>query len=498
VTALLALAQDHAFGQPTGSQLRATVLAQKAADVMGLGAAERGTTWWTSTLRFLGCTGHAFETALLFGDEIDLRAWSLRADASNPVELLREMLARAGPGRSGLGRVRAVLSILATGKSAAEDNFRMACEVADAFAVRLGMDGEVRAALAANFERWNGRGLPSGLAGAAIPRPMRIAQITQELEVVARVDTIDTALDMVRSRRGRAYDPEIADVVVAEAPSWWREVQEVDPWDAALALAPPGPALDQAAVREALLVLADFADLKSPWTAGHSRGVADLACAACGPDAEPGALVHDLGRVAVPNSIWDKPGPLTRDERERVELHTLVTEQLLRRVPYLAQVADIAGAAHERLDGSGYHRRAGAAQLGEVARVMAAADCYQALTSDRPHRRALDPTAAAEALRAMASSGQLDSEAVERVLAAAGHHRRARVDLPAGLTAREAEVLALVGRGLTTGQIARALVISAKTADRHIQNTYRKLGVSTRGAAALFAIEHGIVAADSR
>ena len=498
MTALLALAQDHAFGQPPGSQLRATVLAQEAANSMGLDAAERATTWWTSTLRFLGCTGHAFETALLFGDEIDLRAWSLRADAANPVAFLREMLVRAGPGRSGLGRIRAVLSILATGKSAAEENFRMACEVADAFCVRLEMDDDTRAALAANFERWNGRGLPTGCTTTAIPRPMRIAQIAQELEVVARLDTIDTALDMLRSRRGNAYDPEIADAVGAGARSWWREVQALDPWDAALALAPAGQPLDSAATREALFVLADFADLKSPWTAGHSRGVAELAGAAYGPEAEAGALVHDLGRVAVPNSIWDKPGPLTRDERERVEVHALVTEQLLRRVPYLARIADIAGAAHERLDGSGYHRRATATLLDEVPRVVAAADCYQAMTSDRPHRRALDSTGAAEELRAMASAGQLDSEAVERVLAAAGHHRRSRVELPAGLTAREAEVLALVTLGLTTGQIAQALVISTKTADRHIQNTYRKLGVSTRGAAALFAIEHGIVTTANR
>ena len=113
------------------------------------------------------------------------------------------------------------------------------------------------------------------------------------------------------------------------------------------------------------------------------------------PAAEAAALVHDLGRVAVPNTIWDKPGPLTRDERDRAETHALVTDQLLRRVPYTATLAGSACAAHERLDGSGYHRRVGGAHLDEAQRVIAAADCYQAMTSDRPHRAALAPADAA-------------------------------------------------------------------------------------------------------
>ena len=85
VAALLAVAQDYAFGQPPGAQLRSTVIAQEVALAAGLDDSGRETTWWTSTLRFLGCTGHAFETSVLFGDEISLRAWSLEADASNLV-----------------------------------------------------------------------------------------------------------------------------------------------------------------------------------------------------------------------------------------------------------------------------------------------------------------------------------------------------------------------------------------------------------------------------
>jgi HD-GYP domain-containing protein (c-di-GMP phosphodiesterase class II) len=496
ICALLAVAQDHAFAQPAGAQLRATVLAQHLADAAGADQSERAATWWTSALRFLGCTGHAFDVAVVFGDEIEMRAESMQADFANPFDMMRLMVTHAGPGTSGLNRMRSVLSVLAGGKKAAEMNFRSACEVADVFAKRLDLDDDVRAALAASFERWNGRGLPTGMKGEAIPRPMRIAQVSQELEVLARIEGIDRALSIIRKRRGKAYDPDLTDLVLDGAAAWWTRVEPLDPWDAALQVAPAGRALDNQAVREAWLVLADFSDLKSPWLGGHSRSVAALVAEACGPDAEMAALLHDLGRVAVPNTVWDKASTLTRDERDRAESHALVTDQLLRRVPFTKPLADVAAAAHERLDGSGYHRRLAAAHLDAAPRVLAAADCYQAMVSDRPHRNALTREQAAEQLRAMGAEGRLDAEAVERVLVAAGHRRAVRPALPAGLSAREAEVLRLLALGLTTRQVAEQLVISTKTADHHVQHIYTKIGVSTRGAAALFAIEQGILTAE--
>jgi HD-GYP domain-containing protein (c-di-GMP phosphodiesterase class II) len=494
VTALLAVMQDHAFGQPPGSQLCATVLAQHLACAAGADVGERATTWWVSALRFLGCTGHAFEVAALFGDEIELRDRSLRVDSANPADMLRLMIGHAGPGLSGLPRLRSVVATVATGRKAVEYNFRTACEVADALATRLGLDITARTALATSFERWNGRGVPNGIAGTAMPRPMRIAQLAQEFEVLARLTGVSEAVEILRARRGRAYDPELTDLLLHGGAAWWAAVEPVDPWDAALDAAPPVVPLDEHGVREALLVVADFADLKSPWTNGHSREVAALTRAACSPAAGSAALLHDLGRVAVPNTIWDKPGPLTRDERDRAETVPLVTDQLLRRVPFTAELAPTASAAHERLDGSGYHRRVTGAQLDVAQRVLAAADCYQAMTTARPHREPHSPAAAAAELRSLARTGRLCGESVERVLAAAGHRRAARGVLPAGLTVREVEVLGLVALGLTTRAISARLAISAKTADHHVQHIYAKIGVSTRGAAALFAAQHGLLA----
>lgn len=203
------------------------------------------------------------------------------------------------------------------------------------------------------------------------------------------------------------------------------------------------------------------------------------------------ALVHDLGRVAVSTRIWQKPGPLTPDEWERVRLHAYHTERVLSRSPFLALLAPVAVAHHERLDGTGYHRAASAASLSRSARLLAAADAYHAMIETRPYRAALSPSEAADVLGEQARAGLLDIDAVSAVLAAAGH-RPERVPRPAGLTDREVQVVVLIARGLQTKQIARALGISIKTADRHVQNSYAKIGVSSRAAAALFAMQHGL------
>jgi len=176
-----------------------------------------------------------------------------------------------------------------------------------------------------------------------------------------------------------------------------------------------------------------------------------------------------------------------------VRLHPYHTERVLSRSPFLAALAPVAGAHHERLDGSGYHRACRGAELPLPARVLAAADAYHAMTEPRPHREPLSRERAAEILAEEASSGRLDADAVAAVVEAAGQ-RAPRIERPAGLTEREAEVLGMLARGLQTKQVARALGISVKTADHHVEHAYRKIGVSTRAAATLFAMQHGLAA----
>jgi HD-GYP domain-containing protein (c-di-GMP phosphodiesterase class II) len=210
------------------------------------------------------------------------------------------------------------------------------------------------------------------------------------------------------------------------------------------------------------------------------------------------ALVHEFGTTAIPNSIWDKPGPLTRAELDRVELHAMLTEQMLRRSAALADLNPTAAAHHERADGSGYHRGLDGESLDLAASVLAATDIYVGLTADRADRPAFSDASAAAEIRQLAASGQLPQRAADAVLAATNHAepsqtRARRSQHPAGLTDREVEVLYLAARGLTTKDIAERLFISPKTADHHIQHVYSKIDVSTRGAAALWAMQHGLV-----
>src|SRR5215217_469278 len=213
------------------------------------------------------------------------------------------------------------------------------------------------------------------------------------------------------------------------------------------------------------------------------------------PRSSPSIARRRRGRRRSPASrppTWQKPGPLSADEWEQVRLNPYHTERVLSRSPFLAALAPVAGAHHERLDGSGYHRGCRGAELPLPARVLAAADAYHAMTEPRPHREPLSRERAAKIVAEEASSGRLDADAVAAVVEAAGQ-RAPRIERPAGLTEREAEVVAMLARGLQTKQVARALGISVKTADRHVQNAYGKIGVSTRAAATLFAMEHGLV-----
>jgi HD-GYP domain-containing protein (c-di-GMP phosphodiesterase class II) len=202
--------------------------------------------------------------------------------------------------------------------------------------------------------------------------------------------------------------------------------------------------------------------------------------------------VHDLGRAAVPSAIWERSGTLGHDAWAQVRLHAYHSEQVLARAKPLARLAALAGMHHERLDGSGYHRGVRAAQIPMAARVLAAADAFQALTADRPHRRAFPADRAAGQLAAMARDRLLDTDAVQAVITAAGSGNRAAAGR-GGLTPRQVEVLRLVTRGLSNRAIAAHLTISPRTAEHHVQDVYTRIGVSSRAAAAMYAMEHGLL-----
>lgn len=198
--------------------------------------------------------------------------------------------------------------------------------------------------------------------------------------------------------------------------------------------------------------------------------------------------------MGVSAGVWCKAGPLSEADWERVRLHPYYTQRILAKPQALAELGVVAGAHHERLDGSGYHRNLSANLLTPVMCLLAVAEAYQAMLETRPHRAALSPEQAADELKREARAGRLDGEAVNAVLAATGHQtykvRRQRV---ADLTEREIEVLRLVARGLPNRQIAQRLGVSPKTVDNHLQSIYSKIDVSTRAAATFFAMQHHLV-----
>jgi len=468
----------------------------------------RDTVYWVALLRYVGCTGHAHEVATVFGDEIAIRAQTLVHDAANPAEVMHDVVAFATAGRSDEEREQIVRMIQQTAHEWAVHNFKSGCEVADMLAQRLDFGPDVRDALRFTFERWNGNGFPAHASGEAIPLAMRVVHLSQDMEAIGRLFSPAKANDAARDRRGRTEDPALADVFVAHGSSWFDKLGTIEPWDAVLDLEPePRRLLDGEALDNALTVAADFIDLKSPYMGGHSRRCAQLSADAAWvlgltEDAvttvRRAALVHDFGTTAVSNSILDKRGPLTRAEFDRVELHPMLTEQMLRRSAGLAALSPVASAHHEKCDGSGYHKRVRANSADAGACVLAAVEIYVGLTTERADRAPFSAEDAAAELRRFASQGVLDLRASNAVLEVAGHGdskvpTRSRPKNPGGLSGREVDVLRLAARGFTTQEIANRLYISPKTADHHIQHIYNKITVSTRAAAALWAMQNAVV-----
>ena len=509
--ATLALAQDNAFGQPLESQLRSCLLATWICDAAGFDRSVHDTVYWVALLRYIGCTGHAHEVATLFGDEIAIRAQTLVHDAGNPAEVIQDVIRFATAGRAEEEREQVVQFIQQNAREWATHNFSSGCEVGDMLLQRIEFGPDVREALRFTFERWNGKGYPSHAAGEAIPLPMRVVHLSHDMEALARLFSPERALEAARDRRDRTYDPAIVDVFLAHGNEWFARLAKTEPWDAVMELEPrPRRVLDGESLESALLMAADFIDLKSPYMGGHSRRCAQIATNAAqvlgfSDDAvttlRRAALVHDFGTTAVPNSIWDKPGSLTRAEFDRVELHPMLTEQMLRRSPGLATLNAVASAHHEKCDGSGYHKRVRADAVDPAAAVLAATEVYVGMTTERADRPAFSADNAAAELSRLASSGVLEPRAIRAVLVAAGHGEPAastappvrRGKHPGGLSRREVDVLRLAAKGLTTREIGERLFISAKTADHHIQHVYVKIGVSTRAAAALWAMQNAVV-----
>jgi len=495
--AALSVSTDLAMGQAPEKAIRACVVATEIARRLDLPDHEVSDVYYTTLLKHLGCTATPHEELLFGPDELATRPVAERTDMTSPRELLA--LLRATGAGTGPARIRYLARAMTSGKENAEMLLAI-CEVATRLAERLRLDAGVEEALFQNLERWDGKGEPKKLRGEEIALPARIAEPATQAVIFHGIGGTEAATAMLERRAGGWFDPRVAEAARAVAPSVLKRLDDGDPWAIVLEAEPePVRRVPENRLDEVAAAFGDMVDLKSTFTPGHSSGVAELAVGAAGrlgldvASVQRAAVLHDLGRAAVPIGIWEKPGPLTAAEWERVRIHAYQTERILARSEALMPLAHLAGMHHERQDGSGYHRGARGGQTPPEARVIAAADVYQALTQARPHRRARTSEDAAEVVSAEGSAGRLDPECARAVIEEAGHRPARRAPWPAGLSDREVEVLRLLARGMPNKAIAKRLSISPRTAEHHVQHIYTKIGTSTRASAALFAMESGLL-----
>jgi HD-GYP domain-containing protein (c-di-GMP phosphodiesterase class II)/DNA-binding CsgD family transcriptional regulator len=538
----LSLATDLAMGQPLEHGLRTGVLAVRIARAMGLPEDDQVAVFYTGLLHFAGCTAESEIDARFFGDELSARPQMMAAAFGTRMDLIATATRVAHPGRARLTRAAAMARSAFGGIAEFRKWAASHCDVASVLGARMGFSAQIQQALRHLWERWDGKGMPGELHGEQIPLPVRLMQVAQDADMAWQHGGRELAGRVLAERAGSGLDPGAVAAFLSLGERGYQGMDAPSIWEHALRAEPgPRPLVGEERLDACLSAIADFADLKSMWTLGHSRGVAGLAEQAAGvaglPEADQvllrrAGLVHDIGRVAVPVHVWAKPGPLNRDEYEQVRLHAYHTERVLDAAAGLRPLARLAGSHGERCDGSGYHRGSRAAEMPMTAWLLAAADCYHAMREPRPHRPAMPAAAAAGELVREVDAGRHAPEAVHAVLTAAGasparpagaaerrpgagrpagrraSRRPAEHDpngrpagapaghRPAGLSERECEVLALLARGLATKQVARRLGISPKTCDHHIQRLYGKVGVSTRAGATLFALEHGLVHPD--
>jgi HD-GYP domain-containing protein (c-di-GMP phosphodiesterase class II) len=502
LVAALSLGIDLGFGQPTEHVLRQCLIALRIAEQIGLSEAERATLYYTALLINVGCHTDAHEQAKWFGDDLKLKSDKYDYDFRS-VRAMAAGVRMIGAGHPLLQRFRIGFEFAVSGHREVDHMIEHHAGMARALAEQLGFSDDVIESVGAAYEQWDGKGWPGKLSGEEVPRATRIASLAEFIEVAYRVGGIEKAKGLARKRRGKQFDPAVADVLVEHADLILADLDQVGTWDAVIDVEPSlAMTLDAPQFDAALEAVANFVDLKSPYFLGHARATAELAGAAAAelsmrPDEvrtiRRAAYVSGFGRLGVSNAIWDKRGTLGAGEWERMRMHPYLTERMVQQAEALSALGAVAVQLRERLDGSGYPRGLSGSGISRPARVLAAADVYQAMREPRPHRDALDPETAAEQLREEVKAGRLDDEAVRAVLAAAGHRVPRRVEGPAGLTAREVEVLRLAARGLTNKDIAAILVISPKTVANHIEHIYTKIGATSRAMASLFAMKHGLL-----
>ena len=425
VLSALSHALDLTEGQPIGHSVRSCVIGMRIGETLGLDGRERAALFYAMLLKDAGCSSNAARMSDLFGsDERLVKKRMKRVDWHDAIGLAFNTARNSAIGRSLGERVRYFLGMART-EGMTREIIRIRCERGADIALGLGFPAETADAIRALDEHWNGRGHPRGMRGREIPLLSRIANLAQTVEVFHSTHGRRGARRVVRARRGTWFDPELADIVLSwkSDREWWSRLRDSDITHATADLEPSEHErwLDESALDEVARAFADIIDAKSPFTFRHSSNVAEYACGIARQMGLGGieeqrlrraGLLHDIGKVGVSNQILDKRGPLTPVERMEVERHPAFTWEILSRIEAFRGFAWTASVHHEKLDGSGYPWRLGAAHLDVPARILGIADMYEALVADRPYRGGLSSDVAFGILQSE-SGTKLDSGGID-------------------------------------------------------------------------------------
>jgi putative nucleotidyltransferase with HDIG domain len=403
VVSALSLALDLTEGQPMGHSIRSCMLATRIGTQLGLDQQQLTDLYYASLLKDSGCSANSARMHQILGSddlqgkrEVKLQDWTKISRAG-----LNYAIRNVSPHAPAWRRIAKIVQVGLAQKRNNLELISARCERGAEIARRIGFNEATSQAIQALDEHWNGGGYPAGLTGQQIPILSRIMNASQTLEVFAAAGGPSEALRVLRERRCTWFDPEVVDAAanLEGDQELWQSIQASGARESILTLEPGGclPASEER-IDSLCEAFAGIVDAKSPFTFQHSIGVTEVAV---GLAREMGlgapkvtmirraALLHDIGKLGVSNSILDKPGKLTPGEWEMMKIHPVYTRKILAIITGFEEIAGVAAAHHERLDGSGYPDGMTGKELTLAARIIAVADVFQALTEKRPYRDAM-------------------------------------------------------------------------------------------------------------
>jgi HD-GYP domain-containing protein (c-di-GMP phosphodiesterase class II) len=404
ILSALSHALDLTEGQPKGHCMRTCWIGTQIGQAINLPPAEISELYYTLLLKDLGCSSNAARICQLYlTNDHQFKADFKLVDGSLS-QALRFVLSHTGLESGMADRLRAVVNIMRNGGQISRELIEARCHRGADIAKLMGFSENVASSIQHLDEHWDGRGKPEGVAARAIPTAAQIALMAQVADVFHTASGREAAITEIKNRSGSWFAPDLVEVFTALA-DWdglWEPLTSPQLQAHVLSIEPGGlirisseDDLDRVAKGFALVV-----DSKSPFTGGHSDRVAvftDLIAEELGFDNQRrrwlrrAALLHDIGKLAISNSILDKPGKLTAEEFDMIKTHPLHSQSILKDVTAFADMAGIAGQHHERLDGKGYPFGLTADAISLETRIVTVSDVFDALTADRPYRKAMAP-----------------------------------------------------------------------------------------------------------